>query len=131
MRKRVRAASILAGLATAALLAQEGHPMVGTWHGDWGPSATQRTPAVWFLKWDTKNIVGTINPGPNAMPVKTATLDPSNWALHMEADGKDQAGNPVHVVIDGKIENIGSYNRTVSGTWLQGSAKGNFKMTRD
>ena len=65
------------------------------------------------------------------MPFKVATLDPSNWTVHFEADGKDSSGNPVHIVIDGKIDNLGSYNRTIAGTWTQGAAKGDFKVTRD
>ncbi|HJT86812.1 MAG TPA: hypothetical protein VJ732_03125 [Bryobacteraceae bacterium] len=111
--------------------AQEGHPLTGSWHGDWGTSPTQRNHVVLYMKWDTKNIVGMINPGPNAMPLKVATLDPTNWTVHFEADGKDKAGNPVHVVIDGKLDNIGSYNRTITGTWTEGSVKGDFKVTRD
>ncbi len=83
------------------------------------------------MKWDSKNIVGTINPGPNAIPLKIAMLDPDHWTVHFEADGKDSSGNPAHIVIDGKLDNIGSYNRTITGTWTQGPAKGDFKLTRD
>ena len=50
--------------------------------------------------------------------------------VHFEADAKDKAGNPVHVVADGKLENIGSYNRTITGTWTEGDAKGDFKITQ-
>ena len=32
---------------------------------------------------------------------------------------------------DGKLDNIGSYNRTIAGAWTQGAAKGEFKLTRD
>lgn len=118
-------------LAAAGSLAQEGHPLTGSWHGDWGASATPRTPVFIFMKWDSKNITGSINPGAKAAPFKVATLDPSNWTVHFEADGKDAAGAPVHIVIDGKLENIGSYHRTISGTWMQGTTKGDFKITRD
>jgi len=112
-----------------AALAQEGHPLTGTWHGDWGTSPTQRTRVVMYMKWDSKNIVGTINPGPKAIPLKVATLDADKWMVHFEADTKDRP--PVHIVIDGKLDNIGSYNRTITGTWMQGSTKGDFKLTRD
>jgi hypothetical protein len=37
----------------------------------------------------------------------------------------------VHIEADGKIDNLGSYNRSISGTWTQGTAKGEFKVTRD
>jgi hypothetical protein len=36
--------------------------------------------------------------------------------VHFEADTKDQAGNPVHFMADGKLENIGSYNCAITGT---------------
>jgi hypothetical protein len=117
---------VMLGLGPA--IAQEGHPLSGSWHGTWGPNAT---PVLIYMKWNAPNIEGTINPGPNAVPFKVATLDPDHWTVHFEADGKDKSGNPVHIVIDGKIDNLGSYNRTISGTWVQNSVKGDFKVTRD
>jgi hypothetical protein len=122
--------SMLAG-STIALFAQEGHPLTGTWHGDWGTSATQRTHLVFLMHWDSKNVEGKINPGANAIPLKVVTLDPSKWMVHFEADTKDKAGKPVHIVADGKLEDIGSYNRTITGTWTEGNQKGDFKLTRD
>ncbi|HEY6341846.1 MAG TPA: hypothetical protein VIY49_10165 [Bryobacteraceae bacterium] len=113
------------------LAGQEGHPLTGTWHGDWGPSASQRNRLVLYMKWDAKSVTGMINPGPKSIPLATATLDASKWTVHFEADGKDQAGNPVHIVADGKLDNVGSYNRTITGSWTQGSVKGDFKLTRD
>jgi hypothetical protein len=47
--------------------------------------------------------------------------------VHFEADTKDQK----HISIDGKLDNIGSYNRTITGTWTEGTMKGDFKLTRD
>ena len=113
------------------LAAQEGHPMTGTWHGDWASSPTQRTRVVLYMKWDSKNVTGMINPGPKAIPLIVASLDASKWTVHLEGEGKDQAGNAVKIVADGKMDNIGSYNRTITGTWTQGTAKGDFKLTRD
>ena len=113
------------------LAGQEGHPLTGTWHGDWGPSASQRNRLVLYMKWDSKNVTGMINPGPRSIPLGVATLDASKWTVHLEADGKDQAGNAVHIMADGKLDNVGSYNRTITGSWTQGSVKGDFKLTRD
>jgi len=110
--------------------AQEGHPLTGSWHGEWH-TASEKHPLLFYMKWNSKAVEGTINPGPNAIPLKVAALDAANWTVHFEADGKDQAGNPVHIAIDGKLDNIGSYNRTIAGTWTQGAAKGEFKLTRD
>ena len=130
----MRYAVLLAGCLIFALsvpaVAQEGHPLTGSWHGEWH-SGSEKHPLLFFLKWNSKAVEGTINPGPNAIPLKVATLDAANWTVHFEADGKDQAGNSVRIVIDGKLDNIGSYNRTIAGTWTQGNTKGELKLTRD
>jgi hypothetical protein len=117
-------------MATASGAAQEGHPIAGSWIGDWGPSPTQRNRVVIEMKWSGKELVGTINPGSRAIPFRVATVDPSDWSLHIEAEGKDGQGRPVKYVIDGKIDNLGSYNRDISGTWNFGSTKGDFRMYR-
>jgi hypothetical protein len=121
---------VLAGF-TLTLNAQEGHPMTGTWHGDYGASPAQRTPVVFLMHWDSKKVEGKINPGANSIPLTAATLDPSKWGVHLEADMKDSTGKPVHMVFDGKLDNVGSYNRTITGTWTGGTQKGDFKLTRD
>jgi hypothetical protein len=125
--------AVICAITLFALLAsaQEGHPLTGTWHGEWSPASGQHTRIVMFMKWDTKNIVGVINPGPKAVPLTVATLDAEKWTVHFEGETKDAAGGAVHISADGKLENIGSYNRTITGTWTQGAAKGDFKLTRD
>jgi hypothetical protein len=107
--------------------AQEGHPLTGSWHGEWHPTVDQKIPIFIYMKWNSKTVEGTINPGRNAVPLKVADLNASNWTVHFEADTKDQK----HIVIDGKLDNIGSYNRTITGTWSEGPMKGDFKLTRD
>ena len=84
---------MIAGSALT-LLAQEGHPLTGTWHGDYGTSPTQRTQIVFLMHWDSKNVEGKVNPGANSVPLKVATLDASKWMVHFEADVKDKAGKP-------------------------------------
>jgi hypothetical protein len=131
MRYGFRMLAAATFLCAGAGIAQEGHPLTGSWHGDWGAPGGTRARVVMFMKWDAKNVTGTINPGPRAIPMSVATLDATAWTVHIEGDGKDASGKPVHVVADGKLDNIGSYNRTVSGTWTQGGVKGDFKVTRD
>lgn len=118
-------------LAGAAALAQEGFPLDGTWHGGWESSANDRTAVVLVMKWDGNNINGTINPGPNSVPFSAASLNPDDWTVHIEAQDRDAAGNPVEIIIDGRLDDIGSYNRTLAGTWRQGAVQGEFKITRD
>ena len=122
-------------LVLTPAFAQEGHPLTGTWHGDWGPSATHRNDVTLVLEWDGKNISGLINPGPESIKLSKATMEPSfdpkGWAVHFEADAKDHDGKPVHFVVDGKIENLTSIRRSIVGTWNHGNMKGDFKVTRD
>jgi hypothetical protein len=82
-------------------------------------------------------VTGTINPGANAFPLKTVTVIPGNednpgvWNIKIEAAGKDAAGKSVTIVADGKLENLGSFNRVLTGTWTQGGVKGDFKLMRN
>jgi hypothetical protein len=123
---------LLAGLALTAIgFAQEGHPLTGVWYGDFGANATQRNHLTIQMQWDGKAVTGIVNPGPDSYPLKVVTLDSSKWTVHMEADGKDEKGTPQHFVADGKLENIGSYNRTITGTWNYGTTKATFKLRRD
>lgn len=113
-------AAALAGL----LLAQEGHPLTGSWHGQWGAA---KAPIVVFMKWNNTSVEGTLNPGKNGTPLKSVTLNPADWTVHIEGSTKD--GQAVDAV--GKLGDIGSYNRTITGTWTQGKSKGAFQLKRD
>ena len=117
------------GLAASAL-AQEGHPLKGTWLGDWGPNKNDRNQVTIVMDWDGKQITGQINPGPGSIALKSAMLDPKGWTVHFEADAKNAAGQMVHYVVDGKIENLGLYNRVIVGTWGHDNVKGDFRIQR-
>lgn len=132
MTRLLSVACVMVGCA-ALVLAQEGHPLVGTWYGDWGPTPQQRHDVTLVMTWDGKRIGGLIDPGPDAVPFKSATLDSSAWTVHIEAErpDKSKSGAVVRYVIDGKLSNLGSYNRTLTGTWTDGAIKGDFKLTRD
>ncbi|OLC45543.1 MAG: hypothetical protein AUH43_15950 [Acidobacteria bacterium 13_1_40CM_65_14] len=132
MRTLFRIAGLLAALAVALpASAQFGHPLKGTWSGDWGPNKQERKRVLLDINWDGKALTGAINPGPNAVTLQKATLDPSNWSVHFEAESKDAAGKPIRYVIDGKLENIGAYQRVITGTWTEGAKKGDFKVVRN
>src|SRR5437868_4097374 len=104
------ALAVLAVAATAS--AQFGHPLKGSWSGEWAAGAS-RTHVVLNMNWDGKAITGVINPGPNAVTLSKATLDPATWMVHLEGDGKDQSGATVHYLVDGKMENIGAAARII------------------
>jgi len=121
---------VLIGIAAGAI-AQEGHPLTGTWSGDWGPSTAQRNHLTLVMSWDGKNISGVLNPGDNAVQIPSIFLDVTNWTVRIEADAKDQSGKAVHIAAEGKLDDIGSYHRKLSGSWTQGTTKGDFRLIRD
>jgi hypothetical protein len=133
MRRTLVPLVVLLALVLSPLgaVAQTGHPLKGTWSGDWGTTSTNRSHVLLELNWDGKIVSGVINPGPNAVPMSKADLDPSTWTVHFEADGPDGSGKSVHYVIDGKVENLGSPRRFITGTWTQGGVKGDFKVVRN
>ena len=132
MRSKILALFILLAflMTAAAALAQEGHPLKGSWIGDWGPNRNDRNQITIVMDWDGKQITGMVNPGPEAVQIQKATLDSKGWVVHFEVDAKNAAGQPVHYVVDGKIENLGLYNRSIGGTWGHDNVKGDFKITR-
>jgi len=130
----LRAAILALVLALpVAASAQFGHPLKGQWSGQWGPAASPNR-LLLDLHWDGKDITGTINPGPEAAVVKSVTFDytdPSAWVVKLQAEGRDAAGKPVQIAVDGKLENIGAYTKLFHGTWTQAGKKGDFTVTRN
>ena len=130
--KLVRTASLLMFFVFAGVAAaQYGHPLTGSWSGDWGPTKDTRNRLLLELDWDGKAISGRINPGPDAVPLQKATLDPSTWTVRLEAETKDRSGRSIRYLVEGKLENLGAYNRVLSGTWSQGDVKGDFRVVRN
>ena len=121
------ASMVLAVALTASGAPQKkaSDPVTGTWSGDWGPSPGDRNQVTVELKLDGKTVTGTVNPGPNAVPLVKSTFDSATNAIHMEADAKNRRGADIHYVIDGKVE-----NGTMSGTWNHDNRKGDFKITK-
>ncbi len=113
--------------------AQFGHPLKGQWSGQWGPASNPNRLLLDF-EWDGKAITGVINPGAEAATVKSVTFDytdPAVWTVKIQAEGKDKAGKPVQITVDGKLENIGAYARLFHGTWTEAGKKGEFTVTRN
>lgn len=126
---RLRFAAI--ALLCTGLLAQEGHPLRGTWHGNWGPDEQNRTPVTLVMDWDGTNVTGIMNPGLRSSKLEKTSLDAATWTFHFESDYKDRAGNVSRVVIDAKLQDVTHPRRKMVGTWTQGNQKGDFKAQRD
>lgn len=131
--------------AAVPVLAQFGHPLKGTWSGEWRENATTEHRILLEFHWEGKYnsnpeggiLSGTLNPGTDSATMTNLKLTPPSggvanadaaWELHFEAEVKDDAGNPVKVVVDGFMENIGAYKRFIQGSWQQGGKKGPFRV---
>jgi hypothetical protein len=133
------------GLAFAAA-AQEGHPLAGTWYGDYGTGNQKRDLTV-IMKWDGRDVTGIVNPGPSASPIKSAVMNitpgkpapegqgsttgtPPVFRVHFEFDAPNASGAMEHLVFEGTIQNPVGGNRRITGTWTRGGEKGNFQIRR-
>jgi hypothetical protein len=83
-----------------------------------------------LLDWENREIVGTINPGPNGVPLDRAEIDYATWTLTIEAQMPLESGGTAPYVATGKLENLGSWvNRRYSGTYKHGAETGTFLLT--
>jgi hypothetical protein len=122
MRTRTIILTVVFVGLTASARTQEGHPLTGTWAGDWGPAGASRTHITMVMNWDGKVVTGVINPGPDAVPLTAVSVDWGTWTVRIDAKG---------IAAEGRMEDIGSSHRRIVGAWSQGGAKGDFKLTRD
>ena len=111
-------AAVALGFGLAGVgVAQEGHPLKGSWLGEWSGNQVHGDNILLILDWDGKAVTGMINPGTDNIPLTKASLDPNGWVVKLEADAKDKSGAAVHYVIEGHIENLELPNRQITGTW--------------
>lgn len=131
---RVRTFS-LAGILVALALsvpgqAQEGHPLRGSWIGEWSDNETHDEFVLIVLDWDGREITGMINPGTDNIEITEAELDPEDWSVRISADTEDSSGRAVDYVIEGNIQDLELPNRYITGTWRNGSDRGDFEIRR-
>ena len=121
-------------------LAQNGFPLKGSWSGDWWLKVGQENHILLDFDWDGKTLKGVLNPGTEDVVLQNLSLEPpaggvqramDPWVLHFEADVKDTSDRVIHHVVDGKLQNIGAYRKFVTGTWMAGNEKGEFKIVRN
>lgn len=144
VRPFILVASAMALAVTA--VAQEGHPLAGTWYGDYGTGNQKRDLTV-VMKWDGRNITGTINPGPNAITIKSVVLDitpgkpapegqgsttgtPPTFKVRFEAEMPNATGAAERMTFEGTIQNPVAGNRRITGTFTRGGERGPFQLRR-
>ena len=126
--------AVLLVASPAFALAQFGHPLKGQWSGEWGPK-NDPSRLLLDIHWDGKELTGKINPGTDAEGTfKKVTIDyapVTSWKVQIEGEAKDASGKVVPVRVDGTLENLGAYTKVFHGTWMQGTKKGEFTLTRN
>lgn len=113
-------------------VAQQGHPLSGSWHGNWGlPGSEEHVDLTVIMDWDGTAVTGLVNPVTDRAPLENAVLDSSNWTVRFEVDVADASGETRRCVANGSIDRLGSDRRTISGTWTCGDLAAEFTLTRD
>lgn len=109
--------------------AQEGHPLKGSWIGQWSSNAAHGDSVLLVLDWDGEQITGIINPGTDNIAISDAVLDPEAWTVRFEADAETDSGT-LRYVIEGRIEDLALPNRYITGTWQSERGSGPFEARR-
>jgi hypothetical protein len=124
----------LALIACQATAQQSGGDSVtGVWVGDFGNGYFDRNTITLDLKWDGKELTGTVKPGDPSgrmyrsftpFPIEKAHYDPKTGEIKFEAlfSPRDRT-----YVITGKLT-----GNTIAGTWDRPTERrnGDFKLTR-
>lgn len=130
MRARLFSAAVILCALALPGQAQEGHPLKGSWIGEWQGNEVHDEFVVVVLDWDGREITGTINPGTDNIQITSAELNPEDWTVRIVADTEDASGRAVDYVITGTIEDLELPNRYIKGTWQNGNGRGDFEIRR-
>ena len=107
--------------------AQEGFPLDGTWRGQRVAGTDTPVTSVMVLGWDGKTISGLIDPGPKSIQITKAELIPEGWRVKIEAHTKSGEA----ISFTGAIGKLGAYDRTITGTWIEGARSYRVRMVRE
>ena len=107
--------------------AQEGFPLDGTWRGAREAAGAHPVTVVMVMQWDGQKISGVINPGPQAIPISDARLTPEGW--HVTLAARTPRGEAIS--FDGVVSELGKYDRSITGTWKEGTHSYHIRMVRE
>lgn len=122
-------ALVLVAAGALSALAQHGHPLQGSWSGDWQGSGGQTARLLILIDFNADQVIsGNIIEGGVRVPITTGVLDPEGWKVQLGGSGADRAGNQLALSIEGSIENIGSpTQRAIVGTMNRNGVTGSFR----
>lgn len=108
--------------------AQQGHPLVGSWSGEWQPTGGPRQRILLVLDYEDDELSGAVFFGTRRIELTSATLDPGSWSVRLEA--RDEAADhAVDYLIMGAIENLGSITaRSIAGSLSGDGESGDFRV---
>lgn len=112
--------------AVAADASSSDDPLSGTWSGDWGPTPEHRNLVTLELSWDGTALTGTVNPGPEAIELDSATFDPATGSIMMTASATNFRDEQVNYTIEGRVE-----GGSMRGSWNHEGGAGDFMISRN
>lgn len=130
--KQAVSTALLFAFAAGPLSAQEGHPLTGSWSGERAVDGRDsRVLMVLDLQPD-QSFSGYAIENRARIALQSAELNPHDWSVRLVLEGQDRDGNALRYEVDGRIENLGSWTgREIVGTWTDGSASGDFRVSRN
>ena len=106
---------------TATANAQEGHPLKGSWIGEWSDHPLGDFVLV-VMDWNGSEVTGMINPGTDNLVIESVVLNPEDWSVEIKAGD---------YTVTGTIENLELPSRSVTGSWSGGRReRGDFEIVR-
>ena len=85
----------------------------------------RRTPVTVAINWDGTNLSGTVNPGSEAVTITKGSFAPDTGMVTMDASANASGGKMIHYTVEGKLA-----EGAITGTWMDGDKKGDFKITK-
>jgi len=122
-QRLIRSLAVIVGLGMLSVIAvaQEGHPLKGSWIGEWSGNTTHGEFVLLVMDWDGEKVTGMINPGTDNMDIESVDLDPSDWSVEIKAGG---------YTIDAEIQSLELPSRSLVGTWRSSNGRGDFEIVR-
>ena len=119
-------------LTAPQIRGQEGHPLVGSWHGDWGTSGSaDRMDLTLIIDWDGSALTGLVNPVTDRAALENARLNSGDWTVSFEVTVLDRSGTTRRCMANGALDKLGSDRRELAGSWSCGDIQADFHITRD